>query len=449
MHKIIILITVIATTIVFGHQLMADNSPEYIHEVLPNGLTVIIKHNPDSRVFAIDILGKNRAAWEKPGQEGITDFVNRMLVKGTKDKTADEIQAELDDIGAQIKTNDSPYIPYDDRYTWRAFSFVRFETIDEYAKKGIKILYEIIANPIFPEDELEKTRHKVMGILGMESGSTYQVCRNLYYSKLFNNHPLSTKVLGTRQSVAGFTRDDLMLHHKRYYAPGNLIMAVVSNVKPKTVLKWIKKKFGKMSPYNIKSPVMPPASKTTGIIKTQRPMEKEQVYIYLGNIVPGLSSDYAPAIALAVEILSSRLKLNLREKQGLAYSVGAGVRFLGQFGWYVCSMGTGYENFEIAKNGIIAEIEKLKSETIEQNELDKARNSLWGSMLMRNMSCINQAFNMAYYEFIIEDYDYDDGYKERIDNVTVEDVQWVTQHFLDTGNYVLAYVGKVAEEDQE
>ena len=311
----------------------------------------------------------------------------------------------------------------------------------------IEILYEIIANPIFPEDELEKTRQKAMGILGMESSSTYQVCRNLYYSKLFGNHPLAMKVLGTQTSVARFTCDDLMLHHKRYYAPGNLIMTVVSNIEPKTVLKWIKKRFGRIPPYHVKKPVIPTAGKTMGLVEEQQLMNKEQVYIYLGNIVPGLTSDYAPALAIAVEILSSRLKLNLREKQGLAYSVGAGVRFLGEFGWYSCSIGTSYENFEMAKNGILAEIEKLKSELIEQKELDKARNSLWGSMLMRNMSCINQAFNMAYYEFIGVGFDYDDGYKERLDKITVEDVQQVAKTYLDAGDYVLAYAGKIVEED--
>lgn len=286
-----------------------------------------------------------------------------------------------------------------------------------------------------------------MGIMGMESSSTYKVCRNLYYSKLFENHPLSGTVLGNRRTVAGFTSDDLRYYHKMYYSPGNLIMVVVSNIEPGQVFKWVKKRFKNLPQYPIKIQEIdiPRAQKIKGIVEAKQPMDKEQVYIYLGTIVPGLSSNSAPAIALAVEILSSRLKLNLREKQGLAYSVGAGVRFLGDFGWFTCSMGTGYENFETAKKGILAEIEKLKTEQIDSAELDKARNSLWGSMLMRNMSCINQAYNMAYYEFVGVNYDYDDGYKDRLDRITAEDVQQAARQYLDTDNYVMAYVGKVAE----
>ena len=422
---------------------------KYLKEVFENGLTVIVKHNPDSRVFAIDILGKNRAAMEKTEQTGIADFVNRMLIKGTKDKSAAKVQAALDDIGARLQTNDNPYIPYDDRYTWRAYSFVRFETIDEYAKDGIKLLYEIIAEPSFPEAEVEKTKGYVMGLLGMESGSTYKVCSNLYYKELFGKNPLSQPVMGTPRTVGSLTRGDLEYFHRIFYNPPNLIMTVVSNIEPENVMKWIKKRFKNLPTYPIKLKdfQIPEAGKLTGINEISQPMEKEQAYIYLGNVVPGLKSDIAPALTITVEILSSRLKLGLREEEGLAYSVGAGVRFLGDFGWYTCSMGTGYENFATARAGILAEIEKLRTEPVSQEELDKARNSLWGSMLMRNMSCINQAYNMAYYEYVGVGYDYDDNYRERMDKVTIDDILKAAQSNLDPDNYVIAFVGQNVQSD--
>ncbi|MCP4582812.1 MAG: insulinase family protein [candidate division Zixibacteria bacterium] len=448
MRKSIIIIVALTSLAICGLS-SADESGKYLSEVFPNGLTVIVKHNPDSRVFGVNILGKNRAVWEKQEQVGITDFVNRMLIKGSSSKSAVRIQEELDDIGAKITTNDIPYIPYDDRYTWRAFSFIKFETIDEFAKDGIKILYEIVADPVFREAEVEKMKGKVMGIMGMKSGSTYQVCRDLYYGKLFENHPLSKPVLGSRRTIGGFTSDDLALHHKMFYNPSNLVMTVVSNEKPRQVMKWVKKKFKNLPPYpvQLKKFDMPVAGKMMGVIEVKKPMDKEQVYIYLGSIVPGLTSDSAPALSLAVEILSSRLKLNLREKQGLAYSVGAGVRSLGEFGWFTCSMGTGFENFETAQAGILAEIENLKTGALEQAELDKARNSLWGSMLMRNMSCVNQAYNMAYYEYAGVGHDFDDGYRQRMDKITINDVQQAAKNFLNTENYIMAYVGKVAESD--
>lgn len=424
---------------------IAQDSVRYHKETLPNGLTVIIKQNPDSRVFGVDILGKNRCAWENPGQEGITDFVNRMLARGAKDMNAEQIQAALDDIGAQITTNDDPHLPYDDRYTWRAFSFIKFQTIDEYAEEGIKLLSKIVSEPTFPPEEIELTRKQVMGILGMESGSTNQVCRNLFYSTILKDHPFGQTVLGNRASVGTFSQADLLLHHKKYYNPSNMILAIVSNVEPATVMKWVKKRFGKIPPYPAKSPAIAIPPKVNGVVEVNKPMEKEQVYIYLGNIVCGYKSPDAPALTLAAEILSSRLQLNLREIKGLAYSVGADVAYLGDFGWFVAAMGTGAANFDTAKAGILAEIDKLKTDTISQAELDKARNSMWGSLLMRNLSGVNQAYNMAFYEFIGVPYDNDNRALDRLNKVTIADVQAAAIKYLDTANYVLAYVGKVAE----
>jgi zinc protease len=254
--------------------------------------------------------------------------------------------------------------------------------------------------------------------------------------------------MGSAQTITGLTKGDLEYQHRIFYNPPNLIVCVVSNLDSKEVMSWVEKRFKNMPPYPIKLKdfqIHDPGKKV-GVNEISQPMDKEQAYIYLGNTVPGLKAPNAAALELAVEILSSRLQLNLRERQGLAYSVGAGVRFLGDFGWYTCSIGTGYENFEIARTGILSEIIKLRTELISQEELDKNRNSLWGSMLMRNMSCINQAYNMAYYEYVGVGYNYDDSYRKRLDAVTVEDIQQAAQNYLDPDNYVIAYVGKVAEK---
>ncbi len=197
----------------FSLRTQAQTSEKYgkfIHEVLPNGLDLIISYNPDSRVFAINILGKNRSANEPRGKDGITDFVNRMLTQGADGMNAEEIQNKLDDIGATITANDNPYIPYDDRYTTRAYSFIKFETIDEYAKQGTDLLYRVVAKPTFPESEIARTQKKVMGIIGMSSGSTYQTCRDLMYKTLFAGHPFEKTVLGTPATVGSLTKDDLV-----------------------------------------------------------------------------------------------------------------------------------------------------------------------------------------------------------------------------------------------
>ncbi|MBD3299549.1 MAG: hypothetical protein GF341_12895, partial [candidate division Zixibacteria bacterium] len=262
----------------------AEDTPKttYGKRRLTNGMTAIVKSNPDSRVFAINVLGKHRSACEPPELVGISDFVNRMLVSGTETRTADQISRELTAIGAELTTNDNPYIPYDDRYTTPQYTFIKFATIDEFAPKGVELLADMIGNSIFPPDEVAKVQKQVMGILGMKSGSTRDVCRQLYYQSLFKDGAYAHPVLGTHAGVMSFTSDNLQSHLKTLYAPRNTIVSCATNLDVERAFELLENSFGQIAPgsppnVTISRPVDP-----TGVVTAHEPMEKEQVYIYIG-----------------------------------------------------------------------------------------------------------------------------------------------------------------------
>ena len=158
---------------------------KYLDRTLPNGLQVIIKSNPYSEVQAFMVLGKDRAASEPAGKEGITDFVNRMLSRGTTKYTKDALSQKLTAIGANLTYTDNPTIPYDDIYTSRLYSFIKFETIKDFTDQGIELLAEMVANPTFPDAEVEQVRGEMMQVLGMKTGSTYQQARDVFFDLLF------------------------------------------------------------------------------------------------------------------------------------------------------------------------------------------------------------------------------------------------------------------------
>lgn len=414
---------------------------QYLDKTLPNGLEVIVKSNPYSEVEGFMVLGKDRSACEPAGKEGITDFVNRMLDKGTTKYNKEELSHQLQSIGANLTVSDNPYIPYDDRYTSQRFSFVKFETIKDYLDQGIALLAEMIADPTFPDADVEQVRGEMMQVLGMKSGSTYQQARDLYYSLLFPNGPYSKPVEGTMQSVGGITAEDLRAYHKEYYSPGNLILSVVTDIEPEAMLAKIESAFGSMPEVAVSREAITPPITPNGEVSGNIPMDKKQVYIYLGGPVCSDSDPDAVALRVAVDILSSHLSDELREKQGLAYRVGAGVSLDKKFGWYSIGMGTGTENYPIAKTGILGELEKMKTTPVTQDELEKSVNSIWGSMLTSRLSRINQAFYMAVNQFVGVGYNYEDDLIAKLKSVTPEDVQRVSQKYFDTQNYVLATVG--------
>jgi len=431
--------------ILFAFCLLSCGTPvqkDVIKQQLTNGLTVIVKSNPDSKVLGINILGKNRSAMEPESKTGIADFVNRMLLKGTKTRSAEKIAEDLSSIGAEITLVDNPWIPYDDVYTTHSYTFIKFQTIDEFVDKGIELLSDIVKNPAFPEEEIEKIRKEVMMLLGRQKGSTRQTVRELFYATLFEDHPYGKTIMGSPQTIGTITRDDMVSFHQKFYSPNNMIITVVTNFPANEMMRKIQNAFGDLQRVDL--PVLNiPAPQALGApVKAQNFMEKEQIYIYLGGSLPGIFSADVPALKVMNSILSSRLGLNLREKQGLAYSVGSSTNFDKQFGWFFAAIGTRPQNYQVALDGILAEMQKMKEELVSPEELEKAKNGIWGGMLFYRLSRVNQAYYMSVNEFKEVGYDYDDKYIRNIRQVTADQVKQVAEKYLDTENYVLAVVGK-------
>ena len=420
---------------------LADKA-EYHREVFDNGLTVIIKSRPDSRVFAMNILGKNRTANEPDGKEGITDFVNRCIEKGTATRDASELSRDLAKIGANVTLYDNPWIPYDDRYTSRSFSFMKFETIDEFAEKGFHLFSDMVLLPSFPNDEVENIRRSMLGVLGRDSGTPSKIADNLFYATLFTGSKFARPIMGTPQSIASITVEDLKKYHNRYYAPENLILSIVTNKPIAEVTDWVKTRFGKFSKQNAElfQPTAPEPLFTTKTNHSE--LDKEQINIYIGSGLPGANSSDATAINIATAILSERLYLNLREKQGLAYSVGAGSRFDNNFGWTYSVIGTSAENYQTALDGILLEIDKLRLDGPRPDELNRAKNQTWGRLMSAKLSSINQAYYLALDEFLNRKLGYDNSYLKQLQAISLDDIRRVASNYFKTDNYILATAGK-------
>ncbi len=416
---------------------------EYHREILPNGITVVVKSNPDSRVFALNVIGKNRSATELVGKDGITDFVNRMIEKGTANYSAGELAMKLSSIGAKVTLYDNPWIPFDDRYTTRQYSFMKFETIDEFTSEWIRLFTEMIERPAFDSVEMEQVRKEIFGLMGRNSGSTYKTARDAFYETLFRYSPYSKKINGNYRTVASITLSDLREHHRRIYAPENMIITVGTRQHPAGIMALLREKLQNI-PTTGFIPIEPGTPKDiSGVVTAHEKMDKEQIYIYLGNLLPSASSPDASALKVTSAVLSERLHKNIREKQGLAYQVGSSVSLDKQFGWYVCSMGTDVKNYKKAKEAILFEIERLKTEPPAEDELETAINSIWGSYLSANLSRINQLYYMGTYEYLGLGYDYGDKYISGIRSVTAEQVSEMAQKYFDTENYVIATAGNI------
>lgn len=419
---------------------------EYRREELANGLTLIVKSSPDSKVFAVNVLGRNRTASEPVNQAGITDMVNRLLEKGTASRSATELSQDLNSIGANLTLYDNPWIPYDDRYTTRQFSFIKFETIDEYAVRGFDLLVDMLTAPAFDSTEVEKVRGAMMGVLGRDGTSPANVARDLFYETLFRGKSYANPIMGSNRTIASTTIENLKQHHARMYSPSNMILSIATSHPIDTVVGWVTDRLGNLPAASEPIPAGKAPEPLTKTRSAHKELDKEQIGIYLGGTLPGANSPDAATLDVATSILSSRLYLNLREKQGLAYSTGAGSTFDPDFGWYYLMIGTGIDNYQTALDGLILQIDKLRLDGPTQEEVDRARNALWGRLMSAKLSRINQAYYLGVDDYLGRQPGYDKIFLDQLQKIEVKDVQRVAAQYFRTDKYVLATAGKMETE---
>ena len=403
--------------------------------VLNNGLTLLINSNPDSAVFAIHLLAKNRTALEPEGKEGITNFLHRLIEKRTGTRDKKQFKDALNDIGAALKTRDNPFIPYDDYYTSREFSFIRFETIDKFYKEAIYNFSDIVLNPSFLEEDIEDVRAEVINLIKKESENPSKIAGNLLYESLFIGNLFSRRINGTEKSIASITRQDLEKFYKYYFAPNNLIISIATSVGREQVLKEFEKYFKARSP--LKVPPLsfeeyPDVSKEKSIRSS---LNKTQSYIRFGVLFKMNEDDEAGFRVLA-SILSQNLSQNLREKKGLAYSLGAGFSMHNKYGLFQIAVGTRAETLDEVEKGVYDEIEQIKNNTVSSNRLNKLINLYNSRRLMRSLTRVSQCFQVGLNEFYGRPFNHNEKLLREIKKLSSEEIQQKARNYLKRENMV-------------
>lgn len=432
----------VATSFVPGEidkeELRSEPRKNVEKKVLPNGFTILIESSEGSDVFAMTLFARGRTFFEPADKTGLSEFLSRLLLRGTNSRSLESLSREIRSIGADITVVDNPAIPYDDIYTTPAYSFVKFQTIGKFHDKAIEILSDIIRNPSLEENEIEKVRDELESLIKQAEKSSSKEGKAILMENMFQRHPFAKRILGENEHVSGINREDLVEFHSKLYSPKNLILAVVTDLSTDMIVKEIEDAFS--GDFGAKEefesyPVPLPLEERRELIVEK---DSKQAYIYIGYILPGVEDPHIPHIIAMNSILSSRLGLALREKEGLAYSVGSSVEFDRDFGYLVISMGTAGESVEKAKSGILSEIGKLIEEGVTGQELRRAVGDYRGDLLRKRMSRVNKAYYMARDEYL--GWEGEDVLYERMSQLGVEDIKEAAGRYLSTDVYVLIIV---------
>jgi len=400
---------------------------------MPNGLRVLLKEDHRLPFIEFRAVLRGGVLAETPANNGLTQIAGKMLLKGTTTRSADAIALAVESLGGSI-----------DSYGGNNTFGVNAEVMGGDFRAGLELLAEVLLQPAFPEDALEREREVQLAIIRSQKDHLLQRASSNMRRLLFGEIGYGLEAVGSEQSVPTLTREDLRAWHTRLVRGDNCVLAVFGDIQPDEARRAIEAAFKGLPSPSTKPPFeLPEIVFPAGVKRAFEQPDKKQAVVVIGWPGCALSNPDRYALDLLQETcsdLGSRLFLRIREQLGLAYYVGAqnlvGV-LPGYFGFYA---GTAPEHAERVESELLAEARLLREEGITEEELRRAKAKLIGQRKIARQDLGALAMATALDELHGLGYDNSDREDARYEAVTLDDVKAAAVKYLSPEIHVISVV---------
>ncbi len=339
-------------------------------ETLPNGVRLVTEHIDTVRSAALGIWVGGGSREEGDAESGAAHFIEHMLFKGTAHRSAQDIARETDAIGGQMNA-----------FTTKECTCFYGRVLDDHLPQALDILFDMVYHSSFTQEAVETERGVILEEIDMYEDTPDDLCAEKLAAQVFQGNPLARPILGAKETLAKMTGDSLRDYHRRHYEGHNTVVALAGSFSPE-ILDDLRQRFAVL-PAGTPRPLTP-AVYTPGFVATAKPIEQN----HLTLAFPGL--DYNSPRRFALQLLSSilgggvssRLFQQVREQQGLCYSVysyGAGHADTGLFCIYTA---LNRETETKALATIRQVVDQLRQEGPTDEELSRAREQSKANVMM-------------------------------------------------------------------
>lgn len=401
---------------------------------LENGIRVIGEPMPHYRSVSMGVWVDAGSVCENEAEAGASHFIEHMLFKGTERRTAAEIAAEMDAIGGNLNA-----------FTAKECTCFYAKVLDEHLPRAADMLADLLRNSKFDEADIEREKGVVCEEILMTEDSPEDMAHETLCALLYEDTPLAKPILGTQESVRSFTRETLMDYMGRHYMPNNIVISCAGHFEREALMDALNRYFagggmGERSPRKV--------STLSGGHRF-RAVEKdiEQVHLCLG--FPGFALDEDGQYALFVlnnalgGSMSSRLFQSIREARGLAYSVYSYPSSYTETGYFALYAGTGEGTAEQVTALILEELEKLRKNGLTKEEFIRSKEQLKGSYMLGQESTSARSNAIGKMELLRGRVYSEEEIMQRIERITMDDVQAILPKVLDANAMCASAVGRV------
>jgi len=403
---------------------------------LDNGIRIITEKIPHFRSVSIGVWFAAGSIYENFESSGMPHFIEHMLFKGTKNRSAKQIAQAMDAVGGQLNA-----------FTAKECTCYYSNVIDEHLPRAIDVLSDMIINSLLDPVEVEKEKGVVLEEILMYEDSPEDLVHDLLAEALLGRHPLANSILGSQEFVLDLNREKLVSFLDKKYLPQNAVISIAGNFDEGQLLDLLSSFFGdwkKQSDHTVRQGSVPaPLYQSSNLFRLK---DIEQVHMCIGH--PGIPLGHDDVYSLMIfnnllgGSMSSRLFQNIREDKGLVYSIVSYPSF------YICGgMFTVYASMKPSQakkvaDLILEEMRRIKAEGISEDEFDTSKQQLKGNYILGLESSNSRMNAIGRAELLLGTVKTPEEVLAKIENTTMDDVMRVVEQVLSPEAMAIAVVGR-------
>jgi predicted Zn-dependent peptidase len=389
-----------------------------------------------SRSFILGIWVKVGARHEKSDKNGISHCLEHMFFKGTKRHSAKDIAIIIDSLGGDLNA-----------FTSREQTAFYVKILDEYIDRGTDILTDIFLNSTFDEAELEKEKGVIKEEIKMVEDTPDDYIHDLFSKSVWGDTELGQPVLGRRETIKGFTRNDLVSHVRKYYGTADTVISCAGNFEADYVIGRLNHFFGHLRSGSEPETFAPPAFRHCIDVHAK---DLSEAHLCIGLEGLAYSSEERYTISLLNTILgasvSSRLFQEVREKKGYAYSIYSFLSSYLDTGYWAVYAGTGRKKAAIVAELIIKEMKELH-QTLTEVEFRRAKDQLKGNLVLALESTSSKMQSNARHEIYYGKHYTQQEIMNKIEAVSLDHAKELADRLINCRPVSLTALGPVTDAD--
>jgi predicted Zn-dependent peptidase len=340
--------------------------------VLDNGIRILSEERPGSRSVSLGIWVENGSRHESQQQSGISHFIEHLLFKGTKRRSATRIAEEMDSVGGVLNA-----------FTGKENTCYYAKVLDENLPLAIDLLGDIFLHSVFDGEEIERERSVVLQEISQAEDTPDDYVHDLFSLDFFGDHPLGRPICGEVATVSGFQREEFLEFVRGRYLPGRVIIVGAGNLRHDDFVAKLIKDFSQLKARPV-TENLPPVQFHRGVVQHSKPLEQVHLCLGVGGIHQSHEKRYSAYLlnTLLGGGMSSRLFQEIREKRGKVYSTYSFLSSYRDVGYLGIYAGTKADWVKEVVDLITTELRHFMEGKLSEEDLERAKNQVIGNTIL-------------------------------------------------------------------